>query len=56
MRNLHVYILAAVLAAIGLGLFVYKVLVIGLPLHAKERPRRPGRWRAKSASPPMAVR
>ena len=36
MRNLHVYVLAAVLAAIGLGLFAYKVLVVGLPLHAKE--------------------
>ncbi len=35
MRNLHVYVLAAVLAAIGLGLFVYKVSVIGLPLRAK---------------------
>ncbi len=36
MRNLHVYILAAVLAAIGLGLFAYKVLVVGLPLHARQ--------------------
>jgi hypothetical protein len=35
MRNLHVYILAAVLAAIGLGLTAYKVLVIGLPLQEK---------------------
>ena len=35
MRNLHVYILAAVLAAIGLGLTAYKYFVIGLPL--KER-------------------
>jgi hypothetical protein len=35
MRNLHVYILATVLAAIGLGLFVYKISVIGLPLRAK---------------------
>src|SRR5512146_116635 len=35
MRNLHVYILAAVLAAIGFGLFVYKVSVVGLPLRAK---------------------
>ncbi len=35
MRNLHVYILAGVLAAIGLGLFVYKISVIGLPLSAK---------------------
>lgn len=32
MRNLHVYILAAVLATIGLGLAAYKVVVIGLPL------------------------
>lgn len=36
MRNLHVYILAAVLTAIGLGLFAYKVLVAGLPLRAHE--------------------
>ena len=35
MRNLHVYILAVVLAAIGLGLTAYKYFVIGLPL--KER-------------------
>jgi hypothetical protein len=34
MRNLHVYGLAAVLAAIGLGLFVYKAFVVGLPLRA----------------------
>ncbi len=34
MRNLHVYILAAVLAAIGLGLFAYKLTVIGIPLRA----------------------
>ena len=34
MRNLHVYGLAAVLAAIGLGLFAYKVVVLGLPLRA----------------------
>ena len=32
MRNLHVYILAAVLAAIGLGVFAYKHYVVGLPL------------------------
>ena len=36
MRNLHVYILAAVLTAIGLGLFAYKVLVAGLPLNARQ--------------------
>ena len=36
MRNLHVYILAAVLTAIGLGLFAYKFLVVGLPLQAKQ--------------------
>ena len=35
MRNLHVYILAAVLAAIGVGLTAYKALVIGLPLQEK---------------------
>jgi hypothetical protein len=35
MRNLHVYILAAVLAAIGLGLFAYKHFVVGLPLHER---------------------
>lgn len=35
MRNLHVYILAAVLAAIGLGLFAYKHYVIGLPLRER---------------------
>ena len=34
MRNLHVYILAAALAAIGLGVAAYKVIVIGLPLRA----------------------
>ncbi len=34
MRNLHVYILAGVLTAIGFGLFAYKVLVVGLPLNA----------------------
>ncbi len=36
MRNLHVYILAAVLTAIGLGLFAYKILVVGLPLQARQ--------------------
>ncbi len=36
MRNLHVYILAAVLAAIGIGLFAYKVLVAGMPLQARQ--------------------
>jgi hypothetical protein len=36
MRNLHVYILAVVLTAIGLGLFAYKVLVVGLPLKARQ--------------------
>jgi hypothetical protein len=36
MRNLHVYILAAVLAAIGIGLFAYKVLVVGMPLQARQ--------------------
>jgi 7 transmembrane helices usually fused to an inactive transglutaminase/Inactive transglutaminase fused to 7 transmembrane helices len=35
MRNLHVYLLAAILAAIGLGLAAYKHFVIGLPF--KER-------------------
>jgi hypothetical protein len=34
MRNLHVYILSAALAVIGLGLTAYKVLVIGMPLRA----------------------
>ncbi len=32
MRNLHVYILAAVLTVIGLAVFAYKAFVIGLPL------------------------
>ena len=35
MRNLHVYILAAVLAAIGLGVFAYKHYVVGLPLRER---------------------
>jgi len=35
MRNLHVYLLAAALAAIGLGLTAYKAIVVGLPLQAK---------------------
>jgi 7 transmembrane helices usually fused to an inactive transglutaminase/Inactive transglutaminase fused to 7 transmembrane helices len=35
MRNLQVYILAAVLAAIGLGLTAYKYAVIGLPLRER---------------------
>ena len=35
MRNLQVYILAAVLAAAGLGLAAYKIFVIGLPLQEK---------------------
>ena len=34
MRNAHVYLLAAALTAIGLGLFVYKLYVVGLPLRA----------------------
>ncbi|HZD91970.1 MAG TPA: UUP1 family membrane protein [Pseudolabrys sp.] len=36
MRNLHVYVLAGLLTAIGLGLFAYKVLVVGLPLRAHQ--------------------
>ncbi len=35
MRNRHVYILAAVLIAIGLGLGAYKYFVIGIPLQEK---------------------
>ena len=35
MRNLHVYLLAAALAAVGLGLAAYKIFVIGLPLHER---------------------
>ena len=37
MRDRHVYGLAAVLTVIGVGYFLYKVLVLGLPLsfHAK---------------------
>jgi 7 transmembrane helices usually fused to an inactive transglutaminase/Inactive transglutaminase fused to 7 transmembrane helices len=35
MRNLHVYLLAAVLAAVGLGLTAYKFFVIGLPLRER---------------------
>ena len=36
-KNRQVYILAAVLLLIGLGLFAYKVGVIGLPLKADEK-------------------
>ena len=32
MKNLHLYILAAVLASIGLGIFIYKVFFFELPL------------------------
>ncbi len=35
MRNLHVYLLAAVLVAIGLGLSAYKFIAIGLPLQER---------------------
>ena len=42
MRNLHVCILAAVLAAIGLGLAAYKVAVIELPSGALSRDIRRG--------------
>ncbi len=35
MRNLHVYMLAAALAVVGLGLAAYKVLAVGLPLFEK---------------------
>jgi hypothetical protein len=35
MRNLHVYLLAAALAVIGLGLTAYKLFVIGLPFQEK---------------------
>jgi hypothetical protein len=35
MRNLHVYLLAAALAVIGLGLTAYKHFVIGLPFQEK---------------------
>jgi len=35
MRNLHIYLLAAALAAVGLGLSAYKFFVIGLPLHER---------------------
>ncbi|MEJ2434883.1 MAG: UUP1 family membrane protein, partial [Pseudolabrys sp.] len=35
MRNLHVYLLAAALAAVGLGLAAYKTIVVGLPLIEK---------------------
>jgi len=35
MRNLHVYLLAAALAAIGLGLTAYKHFVVGLPFIEK---------------------
>jgi hypothetical protein len=32
MKNLQLYILAAVLLSIGIGLFLYKALILGLPL------------------------
>ena len=35
MRNLHVYLLAAALAAVGLGLAAYKHFVVGLPFFEK---------------------
>lgn len=35
MRNLHVYLLAAALAAVGLGLAAYKYFVVGLPLQER---------------------
>jgi 7 transmembrane helices usually fused to an inactive transglutaminase/Inactive transglutaminase fused to 7 transmembrane helices len=35
MRNLHVYLLAAALAAVGLGLAAYKHFVVGLPFLEK---------------------
>jgi len=37
MRNLHVYILSAVLVAFGLALFAYKVLAIHIPISAGAR-------------------
>ncbi len=37
MKNTHVYILAAALAAIGIGVFLYKVLVVGLPVSLDEK-------------------
>lgn len=37
MRNLHLYILAAVLTCVGIGIFVYKVLVFDLPLRPESR-------------------
>jgi hypothetical protein len=36
-RNLHVLVLAAVLAAIGLAIFVYKVTSLGFPLSAGQQ-------------------
>jgi hypothetical protein len=37
MRNLHVFILAAALTAVGLGIFAYKVIDLGFPLHREAR-------------------
>ncbi|MDA1089977.1 MAG: hypothetical protein O3A85_06670 [Proteobacteria bacterium] len=37
MKNTHVYILAAALAAIGIGVFLYKVLVVGLPMSVDKK-------------------
>ncbi|NQU61800.1 MAG: UUP1 family membrane protein, partial [Rhodospirillales bacterium] len=47
MKNTHVYILAAALAAIGVGVFLYKVLVVGLPMSLNEKTEL---WDVQTAS------
>ncbi|MCG8544689.1 MAG: UUP1 family membrane protein, partial [Alphaproteobacteria bacterium] len=37
MKNRHLYVLSALLAAIGLGFFFYKVFFLNLPLRPDER-------------------
>ena len=37
MRRTHLYLLSGLLAAIGCGFFLYKVLVLGFPLQPEER-------------------
>ncbi len=43
MRNLHVYVLAAILALTGIGIFLYKVFVTGLPAPCRASLRPHGR-------------
>ena len=37
MNNRHLYLLSAALALLGLGLFAYKVHVLGFPLRQQEQ-------------------